>query len=64
VINRFIKSIRDFLTDVRSELMKVNYPSRQETTGSTTVVIIFSLIVSIFLYVVDLALIRLLRWII
>ena len=43
----------EFLTDVRSELKKISYPTRSETTGSTTVVIILVLIVSLFLRFAD-----------
>ena len=43
----------EFVTDVRSELRKVSFPSMQETMGSTMVVIIFCIIMSIYLSVVD-----------
>ena len=64
MFKRFFQSIADFFRDVKAELLKVSYPSRSETVGSTTVVIIFSVIVSVFLYVVDLALVKILRLII
>jgi preprotein translocase subunit SecE len=64
MIKRWFNSLAEFLRDVRLELQKVSYPTRSETIGSTTVVIVFSIIVSVFLYVVDLVLVRLLRWII
>jgi len=43
-----------FLRDVRFELGKVTWPSRRELLGSTVIVIIMSVIVSIFTGVVDL----------
>jgi preprotein translocase subunit SecE len=43
----------EFFNDVRSELRKISYPSRSETIGSTTVVIILVLIVSLFLRLAD-----------
>ena len=46
-------TLAEFLTDVRSELKKISYPTRSETTGSTTVVIILVLIVSLFLRFAD-----------
>jgi preprotein translocase subunit SecE len=52
-------SIKEFLLDVRSELRKVTYPSYRETVGSTTVVIVLVVIVSIFLALTDLVLVRL-----
>jgi len=43
----------EFFNDVRSELKKVSYPSRSETIGSTAVVIVLVLIVSLFLRFAD-----------
>ncbi len=51
----------EFVRDVRSEMSKATYPARSETFGTTTVVIVFSLIVSLFLALVDTVLIRLIR---
>lgn len=53
-------NITEFLTDVRSELKKISYPTRSETIGSTTVVIVLVVIVSVFLALTDLLLVRLL----
>ena len=52
-------STKEFLLDVRSELRKVTYPTYSETIGSTTVVIVLVVIVSIFLALADLVLVRL-----
>jgi preprotein translocase subunit SecE len=46
-------SIVEFLTDSKAELRKVSFPSKAETIGSTTVVIIFCVLMSIYLSVVD-----------
>jgi preprotein translocase subunit SecE len=46
-------SSAEFLKEVRGELERVSYPSREETTGSTIVVILFVVIVSIFLAFTD-----------
>ncbi|MDH5427356.1 MAG: preprotein translocase subunit SecE [Nitrospirota bacterium] len=46
-------SIAEFLSDVRSELRKISYPTKSETIGSTTVVLLFCVIMSIYLSVVD-----------
>ena len=46
-------SISEFMTDVRAELRKVSFPTKEETIGSTTVVIIFCVFMSIYLSVVD-----------
>jgi preprotein translocase subunit SecE len=53
-------TIIEFLNDVKLELRKVSYPTRSETMGSTTVVIVLVVIVSLFLALTDLLLVRLL----
>ncbi|MBN1466848.1 preprotein translocase subunit SecE [candidate division KSB1 bacterium] len=42
-----------FLQDVRSEMSKVSWPSRQELKGQTGIVIIVSLFFALFIYIVD-----------
>jgi len=44
---------------MKSELKKVTYPTRSETIGSTTVVLVFVFIVGIFLAIVDALLVKL-----
>jgi preprotein translocase subunit SecE len=53
MFRKFIDSIREFLSDVRGELKKVSFPTRAETVGSTTVVIVFCIIMSLYLSFVD-----------
>jgi preprotein translocase subunit SecE len=53
VFRKLWNSITEFLSDVRSELKKVSYPTRTETIGSTTVVLLFSVIMSIYLSMID-----------
>ena len=45
-----------FLREVKIELKKVTWPSRQQTMGSTLVVIVLVMIISVFLGTVDLGL--------
>ena len=45
--------IREFLVEVKGELKKVSYPTRDETTGSTSVVVVFCLIMSLYLSFTD-----------
>lgn len=59
MFKRLSTGITEFLLDVRAELRKVTYPTYRETVGSTTVVIVLVVIVSIFLALTDLALVRL-----
>lgn len=46
-------SITEFLSDVRGELKKISYPTKSETIGSTTVVLLFCVFMSLYLSVVD-----------
>jgi preprotein translocase subunit SecE len=45
-----------YLNEVRQELSKVSWPSREELYGSVVVVVVLCLILSIFVYSVDLGL--------
>ncbi|MCG3775713.1 MAG: preprotein translocase subunit SecE [Nitrospira sp. CG24C] len=53
MFTRFTNSIREFFSDVSGELKKVSFPTRAETIGSTTVVIVFCIIMSLYLSAVD-----------
>ena len=53
MFKRLWQSIAEFLGDVRNELKKVSFPTRAETMGSTTVVIIFCVIMSLYLSFID-----------
>jgi len=50
-----------FLREVRVELKKVTWPSRKQAIGSTVVVLILTMIISLFLGVVDVGLSSLVR---
>lgn len=56
--------ISEFFRDVRAELKKVTFPSRSETMGSTTVVLILVFIIGIYLSVLDMGLVKAIRFII
>jgi len=51
-----IEKIKQFFSDVKVETKKVVYPNREELIGSTWVVIITVVVISVFLGVVDLGL--------
>ena len=53
------RRLTGFLTDVRSELRKTTWPSWIEVRGTTIVVIVTSAIFSVFLWLVDMVLARL-----
>jgi preprotein translocase subunit SecE len=61
MFRRFFARITEFLSEVKSELKKVSFPTRAETLGSTGVVLVLVLIVSIFLSLLDYFLVRLVR---
>ncbi len=42
-----------FIREVRIELIKVTWPKKEELVGSTTVVLIVSVILSVFLWIID-----------
>jgi preprotein translocase subunit SecE len=53
--NVFTRSVQ-FLREVKIELKKVTWPTRKQTMGSTLVVIVLVVIISLFLGLVDLGL--------
>jgi len=60
-IKGYVDTSIQFLREVKVELKKVTWPSRKQTMGSTVVVIILVMIISLFLGVVDIGLSSLLR---
>ena len=42
-----------YLKDVRSEMAKVSWPQRNEVTGATVLVVVLSIVFSIFVYGCD-----------
>lgn len=53
MFKRMFESVKLFLSEVRAELKKVSFPTRAETIGSTTVVIVFCVLMSLYLSVID-----------
>ena len=49
----YMKFLRTYYSDVKIELKKVSWLSKNEMLGSTSVVWVFAIIVAIFLFVVD-----------
>ena len=54
---------RRFLTDVRAELGRVTWPTRREVWATTIVVLLVSTLIGLYLYLVDLGLSALVKWI-
>ncbi|MCF7833159.1 MAG: preprotein translocase subunit SecE [Candidatus Marinimicrobia bacterium] len=46
--------VKEFFSGVRFELKKVNWPTWDELKSSTTVVLVFSIFITLFIAVVDL----------
>lgn len=57
----FVNQSIQFLREVKVELKKVAWPTRKQTVGSTAVVIVLVMIISLFLGVVDFGLNSLIR---
>ena len=56
-----LKKIGNFLTEVRGELSKVSWSTREELMGSTAVVLGFTGLMALFIGIVDLLLSYLLK---
>ncbi len=55
------KKITDFLKEVKIELNKVSWSTRQELIGSTVVVITVTFIMAVFIGLIDILLSHILR---
>jgi preprotein translocase subunit SecE len=56
-----IERIKTYLSETRTELKKVTWPSRQDLIDSTKVVIIATLIMTVFVGIVDQVLSRIIK---
>ena len=56
-----IEKLKNFFSDVKFEMSKVSWPTWEELKSSTYVVLALSLILIIFLFIVDFALARILK---
>ncbi|MBW2219338.1 MAG: preprotein translocase subunit SecE [Deltaproteobacteria bacterium] len=56
-----VENTLQFFREVKIELKKVTWPSRNQTIGSTVVVIMLVIIISLFLGLVDISLSNLVR---
>jgi preprotein translocase subunit SecE len=53
-----VARVREFVREVMAEFRRVTWPSRAELTNSTTVVIVVTVVLALFLGGVDIALAR------
>jgi preprotein translocase subunit SecE len=54
---------RTFLTEVRNEMRRVTWPSRREVYATTLVVLLTAMFFGVYLWGLDLALDRIVRWV-
>jgi preprotein translocase subunit SecE len=57
-----VARIREFVQEVLVEFRKVTWPSRTELVNSTVVVIVVTVVLALFLGVVDIVLARVVEW--
>jgi preprotein translocase subunit SecE len=57
-MKEWIKQTRDFLAETRVEMRKVSFPSRDEVTATTIVVLITSFVFAVFLWMADIVIQR------
>ena len=63
-ISGIFSRMQGFLTETRSEMKKVTFPSREEVMGTTVVVLVASVIFAIYLWVADLIILKLYGWVV
>jgi preprotein translocase subunit SecE len=60
-VKAFISNAVQFFREVKVELQKVTFPTRQETVGSTVVVLVLTVILAIYLGLSDWLLARIVQ---
>ena len=55
--------MRLFLSEVRNELKRVTWPSQREVYATTIVVILVSMFFGVYLWLLDIGMDRIVRWI-
>jgi len=57
----WVASIPTFLSEVKAEMKKVSFPSRDEVVGTTIVVLVTSVIFAVYLWLADQVIVRLFK---
>ena len=60
-VTAFFRDAAQFFREVKVELQKVTFPTRQETVGSTIVVLVLTVILAVYLGLSDWALARIVQ---
>ena len=58
-----LERMRLFLSEVRNELKRVTWPSQREVYATTVVVILVSMFFGVYLWLLDIGMDRIVRWI-
>jgi len=53
LIEKMIAKIKEFVGEVSKEMKKVSWPTRAQLKESTTIVVITTLIFTVFIYLID-----------
>jgi len=61
ILKRYFIVARQFLADAKVELKKVTWPTKKELLSTTAVVIVLVILISFFLGVVDLGLVKIIK---
>jgi preprotein translocase subunit SecE len=60
-IRDFFKAIPQFYSEVKAEMKKVSFPSRDEVFGTTVVVVVTSVVFAVYLWLADLVIVQLFK---
>ena len=60
-VREFFVSIPRVLSEVKAEMKKVSFPSRDEVVGTTLVVLVTSFIFAFYLWLADLVIVQLFK---
>ena len=60
-VKDFFTSIPRFLGEVKAEMKKVSFPSRDEVVGTTIVVLVTSVVFAVYLWVADMVIVQLFK---
>ena len=60
-VTTFLKDTSQFFREAKVELQKVTFPTRQETVGSTMVVLVLTVVIALYLGLSDWALAKIVK---
>ena len=60
-VKDFFSSIPRFLGEVKAEMKKVSFPTRDEVVGTTIVVLVTSVVFAVYLWVADMVIVQLFK---